>query len=181
MSTTLPKFRDNGRRKSSIHSLAKITIEQPILIVEDQNSLAQMLASLLIERWGVTSHIANSQAQAKSLLKQHRHEYLVAICDLHLPDAPNGEVIDLVHRANVPIITLTGSFDKDFNEASSTKGVVDYIQKDSVRAYHYVVETVGRLYKNQSTKVLVVEDSLSTQALMQHMLEIQNFKVYSAQ
>ncbi|MDG1751352.1 MAG: diguanylate cyclase [Thalassotalea sp.] len=165
------------KTRSNIHD---IQINKPILIIEDQVSLSKMLKELLVKRFDSDVHIANSYADAKVLLSKHRHEYHVVICDLNLPDAPNGEIVDLVNRAKVKMIALTGTFGEKMREKMINKGVIDYITKDSVNAYEYVVNLVGRLYENYSTKLLIVEDSLIARKLVQHMLELQNFNVLLA-
>ena len=169
-----------GQRNTK-RNLKDIPAKKPILVIEDQASLSKMLVELLTDRFQVDVHSANSYASAKSLLSKYRHEYHVVICDLNLPDAPNGEIVDLVNRAKVKMIALTGSFGEKMREAMIDKGVIDYIIKDSVNAYEYVVDLVGRLYSNYHRKLLIVDDSLSARSLAKHMLELQNFVVLSAE
>ncbi|HLA36650.1 MAG TPA: hypothetical protein VJ001_17450 [Rhodocyclaceae bacterium] len=66
---------------------------RPVLVVEDQRSLAEMLSALLQDRWGCEVHIADTLNRAKALLAQG-HPYLAACCDLNLPDVHHDEVID---------------------------------------------------------------------------------------
>lgn len=176
----MPRLRHQQRKRRNGQSLIEIEIDKPILIVEDQDTLSQLLADLLEERYGCEVHIANNYAQAKIRLNKHRYDYHVAICDLNLPDAPNGEIIDLVNKAKVEIIALTGTFGEEMRETMLEKGVIDYITKESINAYEYVVNLIGRLYKNRSIKALVVEDALSSRALLKHMLTIQKFSVLTA-
>lgn len=173
-------IRHNQRKKRNTQLFDSTPIDQPILIIEDQSSLSNMLASLLKQQWHCDVHIAESYAEAKSYLNRHRHEYLLAICDLNLPDAPQAEIIDLVKKARVSMIALSGSMGEKIREQMVEKGVVDYIIKDSINAYQYLVKLVGRLHKNQQTKILIVEDSQSASQMLQHMLDIQKFKIHTA-
>lgn len=156
-------------------------VKSPILIVEDQNTLATLLAKTIEERWQAEVHIASTYAEAKELLKQHRQEYLVAVCDLNLPDAPHAEILELIHRANVKAIALTGAYGNDVREKLSNKMVVDYVLKQSINSFNYVVDLIGRLYLNRDIKVLVVDDSLVSQEILTSMLQVQNFNVLTAQ
>lgn len=164
---------------SDSNSLAT-TIKNPILIVEDNNLSRSMITENILNYWNVEFHTASTYEEAKQYLKKHRFEYLVAICDLNLPDAPDGEILDLVDKAEVRFIALTGAFDRQTRKTLSKKYFVDYILKDSKNSYDYVAKLVGRLYKNQFKKVLVAEDSPSALALLCEILGLLNFQVYQA-
>lgn len=84
------------------------TISNPIVVIEDNAMSAGLLTANIKKYWVVDVHMASTFAEAKTLLKRHRFEYLVAICDLNLPDAPDGEILDLVDKAGVRFIALTG-------------------------------------------------------------------------
>lgn len=171
--------RDNIRNNKN--SLSARKIAKPILIIEDQKSLLVMLKQLMCASYDVEIHTASSYAQAKSCLSKHRHEYLVVLCDLNLPDAPNGEIVDLINRAKVRMIAMTGSFGETLRVTMLEKGVVDYIVKESINAYEYVVELVGRIAINSSNKLLLVDDSPTSRAVMEQMLKLQNFDVLTAE
>ncbi len=170
--------RNNKRTTNKTFQTTQIT--KPILIIEDQESLLNMLKQILVDKYAAEVHTATNYAQAKVHLSKHRHEYHVAICDLNLPDAPNGEIVDLLNRAKVKMIPLTGSFGEGLRASMIDKGVVDYITKDSINAYEYVVDLVGRLHKNLNIKILLVDDSQSSLSIIQHMLALQNFAVITA-
>lgn len=165
----------------STSKLSGMTIDNPILIVEDNKLSGSLLKANIHKYWNVDIHEAGSFAEAKALLKLHRFEYLVAICDLNLPDAPNGEILDLIDKAEVRFIALTGAFDRQTRKTLAKKHFVDYILKDSRNSYDYVSKLVGRLYKNQFKRVLIAEDSLSASVLLQEILSLLNFQVLSAE
>jgi len=175
----MTNFRTGNRARATSKALTK----EPdlfVLVIEDQRSLSNLLKSLLSKRLNAEIHVAATYQEARELLKKSRTKYLVAICDIQLPDAPKGEIIDLVHRADLPIIGLSGKFTDDFFESMLNKGIIDYVHKDSLNAYSYVVDVVSNLYRNQKISVLVVDDSPSARALIVHMLELQNFQVIQA-
>jgi len=154
-------------------------IHQPILVIEDQRSLALMLMSMLQDRWGCEVHLAHSKKEAQHQLAEGV-PYLVALCDLNLPDAEYGEIIDTINEAGIPAIAMTAAFGDELRESILKKGVVDYVLKDSINAYNYVCELVGRLAKNHLIKVLVVDDSLSIRALLKQSLEMYGLTVLLA-
>lgn len=154
--------------------------DRPILVVEDQDSSAQYLAALIKDRWNCEVLIANSRRAAKALIKSTTPSIQVAVCDLNLPDAQYGEIVDLMNEYGIATIALTGAFGEDLRESLTKKGVVDYISKNSINAYEYVVSLVGRIQKNLYTSILIVDDSLSARALYKHMSELLRFKVHAA-
>lgn len=150
----------------------------PILIVEDQRSIANMLASVLEDRYGYATVVAYTQAETARILESQPIH--LAIADLNLPDAPYGEVIDLLHKHKISTIALTGAFGREMRETILKKGAIDYIPKQSPHSIEYAVEMANRIYKNHHTDVLVVDDSLSARALLKHILEMQQFNVIAA-
>lgn len=151
-----------------------------ILLVEDQRSLAQMAARMLHERWGCRVLIATSLAQVRTIVAAQRHRFFVSVSDLNLPDAPNGEVIDVLVDAGIPVIAITGMLDDALHHKIMSRGVIDYVLKDSINAYEYIVDLVGRLFKNAHARVLVVDDSEAMRALLSGMLKIQGLQVVTA-
>ncbi len=155
-------------------------IDADILLIEDQRSLAEMAAKMLHERWGCRVLIATDMAQVKTILAQNQRQFFLAISDLNLPDAPQGEVVDVLIAAQLKVIAMTGMFDAALHDRIMSKGVIDYVLKDSINAYQYIVDLVGRLYRNLSTKVLVVDDSASFRGLAESMLKVQGMQVLQA-
>ena len=150
----------------------------PILIVEDQKSISGLLEALIKDRYGYATVVAGSLAEAELAIQKHTIH--LAISDINLPDAPHGEVIDLLSRHGISTIALTGAFGAEMRETILNKGALDYIPKQSVHSIEYAVEMAHRVYENHHTTVLVVDDSLSSRALLKHILEKLQFNVITA-
>lgn len=174
------RTRDKQRDKdNSANNLPNMV--NPILIVEDQESSAVVLKEKILKEWNVDVHIAGTLADAKELLKRHRREYLLAICDLNLPDAPDGQILDLMDKAEVKSIALTGAFGPKTRESLNKQLLVDYVLKDAVNSLNYIVNLVGRIYKNQFIKVLIADDSMSALAILKDKMVLLNFQVFTAE
>lgn len=171
------KFRKVGRGIKAVI----LQIPRPVLLIEDQQSISTMAAAMLRAAWGCEVVVAASLQEAKQALDARSTEFVAAVCDLHLPDAPHGEVIDLVAQYGVPAIAVTGSFGEQLRDMVVKKGVVDYVLKDSINAYDYIIQLVGRLHKNAAIKVLITDDSPSLRALLKYMLDAQRLNVYCAE
>ncbi|MDO8464234.1 MAG: diguanylate cyclase [Gallionella sp.] len=175
MGTT--RFRRGGR---VLHKSQGYRIDRPVLLIEDQRALARMAEAMLRDEWGCEVMIAATLDEARQLLEDHGKEFIAAVCDLNLPDAPYGEVIDLVNKYGVPAIALTGAFGEELRNMVIKKGVVDYVLKEGINSYDYVINLVGRIHKNKDIKVLVADDSLSARAVLKHMLSVQGLNVLIA-
>lgn len=151
-----------------------------ILLVEDQKSIANMLASMLEDSWGFNVTVAQTFQQAKQILDSKNTDFFITISDLNLPDASNGEIIDLLIEHQQDIVAMTGYFDQQLHAELSKKGIIDYVLKKNINAYEYLVKLVGRLYFNQFIKVMVVDDSLVIQKVAGQYLERQFLKVIYA-
>jgi diguanylate cyclase (GGDEF)-like protein len=152
-----------------------------ILLIEDQHSLAHMTAAMLYERWDFAVTIATTMQHAKEIIQEQPDAFFLAVSDLNLPDAPKGQIIDVLTEAKLPFIALTGMFNEEMRNDIMSRGAIDYVLKDSINAYEYIVELVGRLYKNTTTKVMVIDDSASVRQLLQRMLQVQFLQVVTAE
>ena len=101
--------------------------------------------------------------------------YFAAIVDLNLPDAQNGEIVDLILASKVPCIVLTGTFDDNLRLRLLNKGVLDYVTKDSRYSFGHVIKVVERLSKNQGIKVLVADDSSTSRRFINILLQQYRF------
>lgn len=151
-----------------------------VLIVEDQRALSEMLASMLHAAWQCPTLIASNLAEARQMLEQHAGDIFAAVCDVNLPDAPYGEVIDLVAARHIPAIALTGTITSDIRQMMMQGQIVDYVLKKGLPSFEYVVQWVGRLLRNTGLKVLVADDSPSSLELIRRMLGMQGLSVQVA-
>ena len=128
-----------------------------ILVVEDSQIVRKILNKLVEDNPHFHSVLCSDYAEAKQKLDSGE-EFLAAIVDLNLPDAPRGEIVELMLSHDVPTAVLTGNFDETLRTSLIDKGVLDYITKESRYSYMQVIKLIDRLRKNLTTKVLVVDD-----------------------
>lgn len=129
-----------------------------ILVVEDTAVVRKILEDLIGSNPFFRCVACKDLASAKEVLKQDV-EFMAAVVDLSLPDAPNGEVVAEVLQRAIPAVVLTGNFDEQLRTQLLTQGVLDYITKDGSYAYKQVERILDRIRKNLAIKVLVVEES----------------------
>jgi diguanylate cyclase (GGDEF)-like protein len=162
----------------SNNDLFDIFLNKRVLVVEDTKSWMAMLKHSLGTIKGLEIHPAFSMQEANSLLKDF--EYDVAIVDLCLPDAPSGEIVDVVLKKEIPTWVLTGSNDESTKHGFINKPIVDYVIKNGVFCLEYLNDSLIRFFDNKKRTVMIVDDTLSYQQMFSYLIKRQNLNVLVA-
>ena len=152
---------------------------QRVLVVEDSKVVQQVLRHLTTQYLDVAVDFAWSLNECEDYIEKHK--YSLALVDLTLPDAPNGEVAKFTLSHAIPTVVLTSKIDEYKRQQMLELGVIDYVIKDNRDSYHYAIKLVAQLLRNQGCKALVADDSVLSRSLMKQMLEKQLFDVTDAQ
>ncbi len=152
-----------------------------ILVVDDSKVVVSMVKKALFNCSEIHADIvtASSYNQAHSLVQETLFE--VAVLDVSLPDAPNGEVIDLLLTQNVPVIVLTGGMNQASKDIILQKDIVEYITKSNPQSLNYIVTSVKRVLHNYDSYVLVVDDSKAIRQQTKKNLERLHVHVIEAE
>jgi diguanylate cyclase (GGDEF)-like protein len=150
-----------------------------VLIIEDSRSLSSLMRHRLEKDFFCQ---VTQCASADTFREVMRNDgpFDVAVVDLNLPGAPDGEVLDSVVAAGIPAIVFTADFNRDLRERLLQKGVADYHVKNNEGAIDLVVSSVLRLLRNRDVGVLVVDDVASARTMLADLLGAQKFQVYEA-
>ncbi|WP_338366207.1 diguanylate cyclase [uncultured Pseudoalteromonas sp.] len=152
---------------------------QRVLVVEDSKVVQQVLRHLAAQYLDVAVDFAWSLNECQDYIEKYK--YSLALVDLTLPDAPNGEVAKFTLSHAIPTVVLTSKIDEYKRQQMLELGVIDYVIKDNRDSYHYAIKLVAQLLRNQGCKALVADDSVLSRSLMKQMLEKQLFDVTDAQ
>jgi len=153
--------------------------KEKILLVEDNKALSKLIGKKVSKNTEFEVDIAHSLKEAETFINQ-RNRYFMALLDLNLPDAPNGEVVDYVLSKQIPSIVLTANMDKETRENILQKDVIDYVFKGNMDDVNYIFTMINRLSKNRECKVMVVDDSIVTRNEVKRILTEQMYKVFTA-
>ncbi len=149
-----------------------------ILVVEDSSMVTKVLKHVLSQSDLFEAIYAGNIAEAKQIIATET--LYLALVDLNLPDAPNGEIVDFVLEQKLPVIVLTGSFDLERRKKLLAKGVVDYVTKEGRFSYQYTRNLIDRLIKNEQIKVLAVDDSSTGRRAVSTLLKLHRYQVLEA-
>jgi len=151
-----------------------------VLVVEDSRFFASMLSHRIHGELGFNVEWCDSYAEAVKAIDAHQEDYLVALLDLNLPDAPQGEIVDYACKKGLPSIIFTSGLDNDMRKRFLKWNVVDYILKNSNASMDTLIDTIGRIHTNRSVKVLVVDDSKTMRDSLVRLLSAQLYQVQEA-
>lgn len=152
-------------------------MKQKILIVEDSLTVRRMLIQAITQQTGLEIDAYDTLEGARHC---HGEEYVVALVDLTLPDAPRGEAVNVLLERGLPVVILTADISEEKRHAWLEAGVLDYVMKDSRHSLQYAVGLVHRLYLNQRIEVLVVDDSRTSRHRTAAQLRKQLLQVHEA-
>nr|WP_218878697.1 diguanylate cyclase [Pseudomonas flavescens] len=150
------------------------------MVIEDSPLVLKILEHLFRQETDLQAVFCASLAEAEVMLETSAELFFAAIVDLHLPDAPDGESVDLVMRYALPCIVLSGSYNEKRRDDLLLKGVVDYVLKESQHSYEYAFRLLHRLESNSQVKILVAEDSEATRHFIRHVLAPHRYQIIDA-
>lgn len=151
-----------------------------VLVVEDSRSINSLLCNSITTKLRIDVVSASTMQEALEILEQQAEHFFVAILDLNLADAPDGEIVDEVLAFKLPSIILTGGMSDNLHKEMMEKPIIDYVVKRNINEIEYVIDMIGRLRDNQSCKALVVDDTKTARAELSALLQRHYFQVLTA-
>ncbi|WP_310439849.1 response regulator [Sulfuricurvum sp.] len=156
------------------------TSNKNILIIDDSAFVLSIIEkAILKDIENITIHKAQSFAQAKEIVNDIF--FHAAIVDVVLPDAKDGEAIDLSIALGIPTIVLTGTTDSHLHSDLISKNIFELILKNNSNNIAYVVFALKRILKNYMTHVMIVDDSKSMRSLVSRQLKKLHLNVFEAE
>lgn len=154
---------------------------EKILLVDDSKVITQLLRNRCEVVAGVETEIAGSLAEVMVCIASDPDRFFLAVVDLNLPDAPDGEVVDYVLAHEIPVVVLTGRYDDATRERMLAKDVVDYLVKSSFHELDHTANLVRRIRRNRDVQALVVDDSRAFRQYLGGLLTLQHLQVLYAE
>jgi PleD family two-component response regulator len=152
-----------------------------ILLAEDSNVFTSMIGTRLKELFDIDVEICRNFEELQLAYDQSSESVTLAISNINLPGAENGEALEYLIDLSIPTVIFTGTFHEATRDKLLAKDVVDYILKDNVFAVEMLAESVCRFLTNHRHHVLIVDDSPTARALLTSRLKRYNFRVSTAE
>lgn len=147
-----------------------------ILIVEDSQVQAKIIRNQIVAMTAFDTRMVHNLGDCREFLRFNADQIGLAVVDLNLPDAPDGEAVEIVLSHHIPAVVLTATFNDDIRNKFIENRVSDYFFKGSIRDMDPMVHSLERLATNRCIKVLVVDDSKANLSYLKALLETQNFR-----
>ena len=152
-----------------------------IILAEDSHMFSSMIGSALKETLGLEIEICRNFTELQDVNEKSEDPITLAISNINLPGAENGEALDYLIDLAVPVIVFTGTVQDAMREKILSMDIVDYVLKDNVFAVDMLVEAVCRFLTNHRHHVLIVDDSPTARTLLSSRLKRYNFRVSTAE
>jgi diguanylate cyclase (GGDEF)-like protein len=157
-------------------------MKNKILIIEDSINIRNFLKEVFEnEKMEVEVLECNSYLEAKKILKLHQNFIFSSIVDIHLRDADNGEIIDLMNEYKIPTIVLTSSINKELENIAKRKKIIEYININDYDSVNYTSLTIKRLILNKEETIVFINNNLNLLNYYVHNLkEVQyNIEIFN--
>lgn len=164
----------DGKAQASRYSIASRTV----FLIEDSAALGLLLLQKIAEQTSVDVRWFKSYADADAALADMRPA--LAVTGMNLPDAADGEILELLSAHDVPTILFTATLNRRIRERFSSPNIVDYFLKDAVATVDAIVATIIRFTEAIAPPVLVVDDMASGRSILVDLLRRQNYRTFEA-
>lgn len=128
-----------------------------LLLIDNSAVIINVLQDLFATKNDYEVFVAKSLTQAKKLIEEN--SFFVSISNLVLPDALNGELLNLLKTNQIPTIVLTSKINEETISRIKKVGVVDYISKESIYELQKAFKLATLLLYIKNMEVLIVDDS----------------------
>ncbi len=142
---------------------------QTVLIVDDSKFILNLLEDRISELLHVRILKAASFQAAKEFINKEEIIH-VAILDLNLPDAKDGDMVDYAISNHIPSIVLTGLMNENMKQTILKKDIVDYVYKNNRNSIEYTINVIHRVLSNYDTHILILDDPSIKQSKETHIL-----------
>jgi diguanylate cyclase (GGDEF)-like protein len=151
-----------------------------VLVIEDSKSLGFFHIGMIRQKLQYPVHLVKSKKELEIVLKSNADDFFAAIVDMILPDAPNGEALEVVLSYNIPAIVYTGSDTVELREQMKKFPIVDYVTKNDPGNFNYILRLLKFINHYGSSKILIVDDSMTARAQIVHTLKGFGFTILEA-
>lgn len=101
-----------------------------VLVIDDEEPV-RSVAKLILERYGMTALVAETEMQGVELFEEHQDDIVAVLLDLTMPEMSGEEVFTRLRaiRKDIPIILSSGYSEQESTVGFSGKGLTGFIQK----------------------------------------------------
>ena len=151
-----------------------------LLVVEDSTFFKNLILGAFETEPGIEIVAVETMADAEAAMDADGTPFFLALVDLNLPDAPDGEVVSKTLAYGIPSVVFTGTFDELVRTRFLDMGVLDFVLKDNPSSLRYLISLTRRILRNRAVTALVVDDSVVARRVCSDLLKRYRLKVIEA-
>ncbi len=151
-----------------------------ILIVDDDVTMVRFLKETISEKLNIPCTSVASFDELTALLKSEE-AFSIALVDMVLHDAKEGEAVDVLLQKDIPVIAMTGKASEHLEKRMLEKEILDYVYKDSVSSFDYAMRLIRFAHSLKEGEVLLVDDSKTSRLQVKFSLDKLHIKVHEAE
>jgi len=151
-----------------------------ILIVDDDITVVRFLKETISYKLNLPCVTTSSFAELKAVLETS-DEFSIALVDIVLHDAKEGEAVDTVLAKGIPVIAMTGSANAQLEKRMLEKEILDYVNKNNASSFDYAMRLIRFTHSLKEGEVLLVDDSRTSRLQVKFSLDKLHLRVHEAE
>ena len=148
-----------------------------VIIAEQEQAIRDALVDRVEKSLGVTADAVNTAAAVRKLTQQHSGEYVLAVVDTRLPDAPNGEVLDSLIENSIPTIAISSKVTDEIANRLLDKHIIDCVLKRTDEDTELLADIVQQTLCNPQRKILYFSTDDFARKKVRQLLDIHRYTI----
>ncbi len=147
------------------------------LLVEGNEDLGGSLKSRMENELQATVVWTQTYHDTQTLLQEPRFRFDAAVMNTVLPDAEQGDTIDLLVKKGIPAVVITTDVSDEERQQIWARNVADYFLAEDPNCEDNVLAALARLENNKSIPILVAEGSDVFRKIVSDLLQVHQYRI----
>lgn len=148
-----------------------------VLIAEQEQAIRDALCERVYNTLGVQADAVNTASAVRKLLKSHPDEYVLAVVDTRLPDAPDGEVLEVLTENSIPTIALSSVITENVADRLQNRHIIDCVLRRNDDDITLIADIVERTLRNHQRKIIFFSNNDFNRKSIRQLLDIHRYTV----
>jgi len=148
-----------------------------VLVAEQEQAVRDMLVQQVFEALGVHADAVNTSSAVRKLLNSPNSDYVLAIVDTRLPDAPDGEVLETLKEYQIPTIAISSNVTEPVAEKLLDRHVIDCVLRRNDEDLDIIADIVKRTLLNSERKIIFLGHNDFNRKSIRELLDIHRYTV----
>ncbi len=148
-----------------------------VLVAQQEQAVRDVLVERVHESLGVQADAVNTASAVRKLVQGNTDEFILAVVDTRLPDAPNGEVLEILTSHQIPTIALSSQINDAVVDRLKDKYIIDCVLKRSDEDLNLIGDIVQRTLLNHRRKIIFYSNNDFNRKNIRQLLDIHRYTV----